>query len=86
MKSGAALLVIGLLLGAALLAGAGAKVYSSVEESAREAIQVSECLYPRATNSAVYDRQYDVYRDLYPAVRDLAHRLSALSAESAPGH
>jgi xylulokinase len=76
----------GSAFGAALLAGVGAKVYSSVEESAREAIQVSECLYPRSINSSIYDRQYDVYRSLYPAVRELAHRLSALSAESAPGH
>ena len=73
----------GSAFGAALLAGAGAKVYSSVEESARAAIQVSECMYPKATNSAIYDRQYGVYRNLYPAVRDLAHQLSALSAESA---
>lgn len=75
----------GSAFGAALLAGAGAKVYSSVEESAGEAIQVSECLYPQSINTAIYDRQYSVYRDLYPAVRGMAHRLSALSAESAPG-
>jgi xylulokinase len=72
----------GSAFGAALLAGVGAKVYSSVEESAREAIQVTECLYPRASRSAIYDHQYDIYRHLYPAVRELSHQLSALASES----
>ena len=69
----------------ALLAGVGARVYTSVQESAREAIQMRECLYPRAANKAVYDRLYEVYRNLYPAVREMAHRLSALATEAAPG-
>ena len=68
----------GSAFGAALLAGVGAGIYSSVEESAREAIQIRECLAPLAANVQLYDRQYEVYRHLYPAVRDLAHQLAAL--------
>ncbi len=68
----------GSAFGAALLAGVGARIYSSVEESAREAIQVGERLAPRPDFARVYDRQYQVYRSLYPAVRDLAHQLAAL--------
>ena len=69
----------GSAFGAALLAGVGAGVYKSVEESAREAIQTRECLSPRPNHVAVYDRVYQVYRSLYPAVRKLAHQLSAVS-------
>jgi xylulokinase len=72
----------GSALGAALLAGVGAKTYSSVEESAREAIQVKERMAPRPDNVKIYDRYYQVYRDLYPTVRELAHTLARLGTEA----
>ncbi len=68
----------GSALGAALLAGVGAKIYSSVEESAKEAIQVRERMSPHADTMKTYDRLYQVYRSLYPAVRDLSHQLASL--------
>jgi xylulokinase len=67
--------------GAALLAGVGAKIYSSVEDAARQTIQVRERMAPKHRNAAIYDRQYEVYRSLYPAVREMAHQLSAISAD-----
>jgi xylulokinase len=71
----------GSAFGAALLAGVGAKIYASVEESAREAIQIRERMTPQAANVRRYDRQYQIYRSLYPAVRELAHKLGALGEE-----
>jgi len=71
----------GSALGAALLAGVGAKNYNSVEESARQAIEFKERLAPRPENIAIYDRYYQVYRNLYPAVRELAHTLARLGPE-----
>jgi len=72
----------GSALGAALLAGVGAKIYSSVEESAEAAIQIRERMTPNAANVRTYDRLYQVYRSLYPAVRELAHQLAALGEEA----
>ena len=69
----------GSALGAALLAGVASEVYSSVEESAREAIQVREQVLPHAGHARLYDRQYQVYRQLYPAVRKLSHQLAAVA-------
>ena len=70
----------GSALGAALLAGVAAKNYSSVEESAKQAIVVQDRISPQADNVKLYDRQYEVYRNLYPAVRELSHQLAALGA------
>lgn len=75
----------GSALGAALLAGVGARIYSSVEESARRAIQVAERISARPENAAIYDRQYEIYRSLYPAVKNLAHQLAALGSEAKSG-
>jgi xylulokinase len=71
----------GSAFGAALLAGVGAKIYSSVEESARAAIQVRERMSPRQDYARLYDRQYQVYRSLYPAVREMAHQLATVGSE-----
>lgn len=68
----------GSALGAALLAGVAAKNYSSVEESAKQAIVVQDRVSPQPENVKLYDRQYEVYRNLYPAVRNLSHQLAAL--------
>jgi xylulokinase len=69
----------GSAFGAALLAGVGSGIYSSVEESAREALQVRESLSPIEQNVRLYNQQYEVYRQLYPAVKGLVHQLAAFA-------
>jgi len=73
----------GSALGAALLAGVGAKIYKSVEESAEKAIQVKESVAPKPESVAAYEKYYQVYRGLYPAVRDFSHTLADLVAAEA---
>jgi len=73
----------GSAFGAALLAGVGAKAYGSVEESADAAIHVHEHVAPDPQRSAVYEHLYQVYRSLYPATRDLAHRLAEIETGGA---
>jgi len=72
----------GSAFGAALLAGVASGVFTSVEEAARATIQIREHLWPQAGPARVYDRNYQVYRQVYPAVRTLAHELAA-AGESA---
>lgn len=70
----------GSAFGAALLAGVSSKIYSSVPEAAQQATQVREHLLPQSNNVEIYNRQYQIYRQLYPAVRKLAHQLAAVTA------
>jgi xylulokinase len=74
----------GSAFGAALLAGVGAKVYASVEESARQAIQVKERLSPRREDVETYDRYYQIYRNLYGTVQPLMHQLAGLATQPGP--
>src|SRR5579862_190450 len=69
--------------GAALLAGVGGGIYRSVEEAAKEAIQIRESVLPDRENMQRYDQLYQVYRKLYPAVRELAHQLARFSQNGA---
>ena len=73
----------GSAFGAALLAGVGAMIYKSVEESAQATIQVQESLAPQPDQVAIYERYYQVYRGLYPAVKEFSHTLARLGAGEA---
>lgn len=59
----------GAAYGAALLAGVGAGVFSSVQEAVAQTVHVTERTVPIAENVARYARLYQSYRNLYPALR-----------------
>ena len=65
-------------LGAAILAGVGAGVYASVPEGCAAAVRTGENQQPVPENSAAYEPFYQLYRELYPALRNSFHALAAL--------
>lgn len=65
--------------GAALLAGTGVKIYSSVEEACQKTIQVVSRREPNPSVSPVYERGYSLYHSLYPLLRETMHDLSDLA-------
>ena len=66
-------------LGVALLAGVGTGIYSSVPEACDATIKVVSRQAPIAENVAVYKKYYEIYKGLYPALkqsyRDVAELL-----------
>lgn len=62
--------------GAAIMAGVGAGVYKSIPEACDAVIQVVERTAPDAARAQEYDEYYQVYRALYPGIRDSCHTLS----------
>lgn len=65
-------------LGVAILAGVGAGLYPSVEEACRKMIHVNEPQHPIPENQPKYAAVYDVFRQLYPANRDVFKALAQL--------
>jgi xylulokinase len=61
----------GAAFGAALLAGVGAKVWSTVDEACSECVRISQTVQPDAASSAVLQQQYQRYRRIYPALRSI---------------
>jgi xylulokinase len=57
-------------LGVALLAGVGTGLYRSVPEACDAAIRVVGSTQVCNVNRVAYDRVYDVYRSLYPRLRE----------------
>lgn len=68
----------GAAFGAALLAGVGAGVYSSVEDACVQTIRVTD-LATQGENVNVYEEYYRVYKGLYPALRDSFEKVGAIA-------
>lgn len=65
-------------LGAAILAGVGAGVYSSVQEGCDAVIRTNTPELPDRTRSLQYEPYYRVFCGLYPALRESYQSLSVL--------
>ena len=63
-------------LGAALLAGVGIGVYSSVEEACDTVVKTGVATRVNEENAAIYDRLYASYSELYPALKNTFAQLS----------
>ena len=68
----------GAAYGAAILAGAGIKVFHSVESACDEIIKVTGETKPIKQNSDIYDEYYRVYRTLYGNLKDNFKHLSSI--------
>jgi len=65
----------GAAYGAALLAGVGASVWPNVDAACDSAVRVTGTTLPRPESASQYGRFYEVYRQLYPALKDAFQRL-----------
>lgn len=61
-------------LGAALLAGVGAGIWQSVPEACQAVIQITTLSSPNPAHREAYERAYQNYRALYPALQSLFPR------------
>ncbi len=66
----------GAAYGAALLAGVGAKVWSSVDEACAAAVHSAERIEPEPGAVAKMAQQYEAYRELYPSLRNVNRKLA----------
>jgi len=57
-------------LGVALLAGVGTGVYKSVPEACDAVLSVKSSLSPIKENTELYNKYYNIYTKLYPALKE----------------
>jgi xylulokinase len=68
----------GAAFGAALLAGVGTGTWGSVDAACQATVKQTGRTAPVAETVARYERGYALYRQLYPALKDIAHQLSTI--------
>jgi xylulokinase len=61
--------------GAALLAGVGAGLFASAAEAANRFLQLKDEYVPDPIRHAAYTRQFEIYRQVYPALAPITHQL-----------
>ncbi|MEA2026031.1 MAG: FGGY family carbohydrate kinase [Chloroflexota bacterium] len=61
--------------GAALLAGTGAGIFASAAEGAERFLELTDTYEPDPARHDAYTRQYELYREVCPAVSPITHRL-----------
>ena len=66
----------GAAYGAALLAGVGAGAWADVDAACDASVKVTGSTSPQTDGVSAYEKGYAVYRDLYPALKEISHRLS----------
>ena len=66
----------GAAFGGALLAGVGAKFWGSVEEACDAVVSVQRQVRPDARSAEAIKKQYENYRQLYPALKQIFARMS----------
>lgn len=63
-------------LGAAILAGIGVGLYQDEEDAFQRVYRPGRAYEPDLALSARYAEWFEIYREIYPAVKPLSHRLS----------
>lgn len=71
-------------VGAAIVAGVGSGVFSSVEEGCARVVRYKDTVYvPNAANHAIYAEYYRIYKDTYRASRDVLQRVTCAGRKQA---
>jgi len=65
----------GAAFGAALLAGVGAGAWSDVRSACREVVEITGRTAPREVEIKTYRDGYEIYQDLYPALKSIFPRM-----------
>ena len=72
-------------LGAAILAGYGAGIYSDISEAARKLVRWHKVYTPNPENHALYEKMYTPWREMYASQLALADRHVTRYLWAAPG-
>ena len=67
-------------LGAALLGGVAAGIYDSVEEAAENTVRIVHTTEPKRDLTQRYEDYYQLFRSLYPALKDSFRAAAKLEA------
>ncbi|MEG3014533.1 MAG: FGGY-family carbohydrate kinase, partial [Cetobacterium sp.] len=62
-------------LGAAILASVGSGEYKSVEEACQKIIKEVEVTKPLLENVKIYEKNYGIFKEIYPALKNIYKKL-----------
>ena len=66
-------------LGASILAGYGAGVFKSIEDSSLQKAKVEKTYTPQENKVPKYTKKYEIFKEIYPALKQINHKISKLN-------
>ncbi len=64
------------LLGAGILAAYGGGTFRNFEEAVAAMVDEQDCFEPHPSRSCLYTERFQIYKDLYPALAGIHHRIA----------
>ncbi|MDI3472891.1 MAG: xylulokinase [Thermotogaceae bacterium] len=71
--------------GAAIIAAVGSKLFNSFDEAAEKFVKLGKTIEPIEKNSRIYDELYEIFRSLYPALKDKYEKLFNIAVKTSKG-
>lgn len=62
-------------MGAAILGGVAAGIFENATEAINEHLTIEKIYLPEKENQALFNKRYEIYKELYPAVKKINHQL-----------
>lgn len=69
-------------LGASILAGYGIGKYQSLEMTSKTLAKVEKQYLPNKKKLGQYNKKFDIFKDIYPALKDINHKISEFEFSS----
>ena len=66
-------------LGASILAGYGAGIFTSLKDTSLQMAKIEKTYYPQDKKTAKYARKYEIFKEIYSSLRDINHQISQLN-------
>ena len=63
-------------LGSAMLAGIGIGVFKDYKDAAKKLVRITETIKPDMDNHNSYNKQFEIYKKLYPLLKKTFHQLT----------
>ena len=62
-------------MGAAILAGTAAGIFTDPASAIEQHLKIKKVYQPRPEMQKLYNERYELYRKLYPAIKDINYKL-----------
>ncbi len=66
-------------LGASILAGYGAGIFTSLKDTSLQMAKIEKIYYPQEKKIAKYARKYEIFKEIYPSLKNISYQISQLN-------
>jgi len=66
-------------LGASILAGYGAGIFTSLKDTSLQMAKIEKTYYPQEKKITKYASKYEIFKEIYPSLKEINHQISQLN-------